>query len=741
MRPAIAEMRRFAAWMLVAALPIAMPAYVSAAALPGVVELSPQPLDGSQATPSLAVLGVNGGVLTNGSLAFEGGYDPADWSGVLKALALRADGTAAGAVWDAGALLTNPMVTPPAGRTILTAHRNDTGEVSGMAFEPWSDFDRSETHGLLWPPMENNANLVAARVDYLRGVRNHELDGSMHARGSLLGAIVHAQAVYVGPPAAHYSNVWPSQGNAGTVPEMAPDAQRYSQFLQAQASRAPMVYMAANDGMLHALRAPVPTCTAQDANGQCTAYNAGNAAGKEAWAFVPRAVYAYLGALTRGHDFSFQPTVDSTPVTRDVFFGQQGRHEWHTLLVGGLGLGGRGVYALDITSPSEASEAFPERTVLWEWDADAPAGISPAGTAYDPADLGYTFGQPAIARLANGRWAVLVPSGYFADCSKPDKPLHCEQLGGASPDGYSALFVLDAQTGAVITELKTPTFIDGVTSYGLSTPVLGDYDDDQIDDVAFAGDLAGNLWRFDLSAPDPAHWTVTLMYRPDEQGSQPITTMPRLFPDPATNRFMVVVGTGRYLGEGDKTTTITQSIYGIRDKRNSTDGSIVATRDRLQQQTLSETTVSDASGGGATVRDVSAHPVPAAAGGWRIDLDVHPGERVVVTPAALFNTNTVLVTTLIPDGEGSSGALMALDAATGGAKPLLTFGGASHAGARVEHPPLSTGTLPMMMRMGGGSVILPSLRLKGGKGDLSIPISLDGSLWRRRSWSLLTDGT
>ncbi|WP_158545056.1 pilus assembly protein [Dyella monticola] len=680
-------------------------------------------------------------MLTNGSLAFEGGYDPADWSGALKAFALRADGSTAGIVWDAGALLTDSVITPPAGRTILTAHRDATGAVSGIAFEPRADFDSSEMCGLRWPTSENNADLVSARVDYLRGVRSHELDGSMHARGSLLGAIVHAQAVYVGAPTAHYSNVWPSHGNAVTAPEMAVDAQRYSQFAQAQVSRSPMVYMAANDGMLHALRAPVPICTAQDPNGQCTAYDGGVAAGKEGWAFVPRAVYGYLGALTRAHDFLFQPTVDSTPVTRDVFFGERGWHEWHTLLVGGLGLGGRGVYALDITHPDEASEAFPERTVLWELDADAPVGISQAGTAYNPADIGYTFGQSAIARLANGRWAVLMPSGYFADCSKPDKPLHCKQIGGTSPDGYSALFVLDAQTGAVISELKTPTSIDGVTSYGLSTPVLGDYDNDQIDDVAFAGDLAGNLWRFDLSAPDPAHWNVTLMYRPTDQGTQPITTMPRLFPDPATGRFMVVFGTGRYLGEGDKTTTVMQSIYGIRDEFNSADGSAIATRDSLQQQTLSEATVSDASGAVTTVRDVSAHDVPATAGGWRIDLDIHAGERVVVTPGALFNTNTVLVTTLIPDGDESEGAFMALDATTGGAKSLLTFGGASHAGARVEHPPLSTGTLPMMMRVGGGSVMLPSLRLKGGTGDLRIPISLDGSLWRRRSWSLLTDGT
>jgi type IV pilus assembly protein PilY1 len=168
---------------------------------------------------------------------------------------------------------------------------------------------------------------------------------------------------------------------------------------------------------------------------------------------VPRAVYAQLGSLTSAVDFRFQPTVDATPVTRDVFFSQHGKHEWHTLLAGGVRLGGRGVYALDITEPT-ASEMFPARTVLWEFDADAPAGVSSAGISYDPADLGYTYGQPAMARLANGRWAVLIPGGYFPDCRQRAKPLHCKVAAAQAPADYSALFVLDAQTGEVISELK-----------------------------------------------------------------------------------------------------------------------------------------------------------------------------------------------------------------------------------------------------------------------------------------------
>jgi len=701
--------------------------------LPGTVELSPLPLDRSRAAPSLATLAVSSSVLTDGTLAFLGGYDLADWSGVLKAVTLNADGVTTTTVWDGGSLLTDPLVTSPAGRTILTASRREDGTLAGVAFEPAAPFDEDEKRWLMTPPAENQADTLETRIDYLRGIRSLELDGSLRRRGSLLGAIVHSQAAYVAHPTGNYVDAWPK---ASSAPEMSADAQRYAQFLEKHADRPPMLYVAANDGMLHAFHAPAPACKERDQQGLCTTYESTSDAGKERWAYVPRAAYANLGNLTRARDFHFQPTVDATPVTRDVFFSAQGRHEWHSLLVGGLGLGGRGVYALDITDPTSVSEKFPERTVLWEFDAAMPGGEAENGVTYNPADLGYTYGQPAIARLANGRWAVLVPNGYFADCSKPAKPARCEEAAG-TPPSYSALFVLDAQTGAMMAELKTPS-IGGITSYGLSTPVLGDYDNDQIDDVAFAGDLAGNLWRFDLTASNPSAWKVNLAYRPAQQGAQPITVMPRLFPDPITNRFMVVFGTGKYLGDADKSDITTQAIYGIRDRVDAQGDATTVLHDSLQQQVLSEQTVTDAaSGSSATLRKLTSNAVSAQASGWRIDLNLAAGERVVATPTALFNTNTVLISTLIPDGDMPSGAIMAIDAATGGARSIIGFGGGSYAGALVENPP-TVGSLPMVMPVGGGKLILPGIKLKGSGGALDLPLSLDGPLWRRRSWTLLT---
>jgi Tfp pilus tip-associated adhesin PilY1 len=455
-------------------------------------------------------------------------------------------------------------------------------------------------------------------------------------------------------------------------------------------------------------------------------------------------VYGNLGRLTSIDDFAFAPSVDAMPVMRDVFFGENGDHTWHSLLAGGVRLGGRGVYALDITDPSKATRIFPEHTFLWEFDADMAPALSAAGDEYHPADLGYTYAQPAIARLANGRWAVLVASGYFPDCGKADRPWHCTEAAGTAPRGYSALFVIDAQTGHVIRELETPTDMDGVTSYGLSTPVLGDYRNDNVDDVAFAGDLAGNLWRFDLASPNPAKWNVTLAYRPAAPGTQPITTMPRLFPDPATSRFIVVFGTGKYLGLEDITNdnVPVQAVMGIRDMRTRSGSPITVTHADLHVQTLSQTTVQDSAdpNDGAVLRGLSSNPIPSDAGGWRIDLNLKAGERVVVTPSALFNTNTVLVSTLVPKGLDSppEGALMAVDAATGGpGASLASVAGVSYAGAEVSQA-ISAGTLPIVTPVGGGKLLLPGVKLKGKTTTPEVPVSLESPLWRRRSWTALT---
>ncbi|MEO8998344.1 MAG: PilC/PilY family type IV pilus protein [Rhodanobacter sp.] len=706
--------------------------------------------------------GLNTSVLVQGALGFTAGYSSADWSGVFKAISANSDGTVSGDQWDAAALLTDPTKTDPTTRQILTSKEKADGSFDvGTPFKTFStDLDNltastgssylsARTLLSAFPSSVGSSDAGQARVDYLRGARG--LEGSVYrTRTNLLGAVINSQALFVGAPSSGYRNSWPTGSPEALA--MAADTScnpaaptlvtchSYEAFSNYYKTRTPIVYVGANDGMLHAFSAKQ---TLNSATPPQFVPEILGGAGKEMFAYVPRTIYPNLGNLTAKSGFKFAPTVDATPVARDVFLGGA----WHTILVGGLRLGGRGVYALDITDPTQVTEANAGTKVLWEFSADTPA-VSGTG---NPANLGYTYGQPNIGRLANGKWVVLVPGGYFPDCSKSTKPANCVTLAAAS-NGYSSLYVLDAQTGAMIRELKTLTTITGVTSGGLSSVVLGDYNNDQVDDVAFAGDLNGNLWRFDLTDPDPTKWQakVTLVYQPATQGAQPITAMPRLFPDPATNRFIVVFGTGKYLGATDNTSSSasTQSIYGIRDKLDSSGKPITAVHADLQSQTLYQAASSN---GINTVRGLTDNALTAAQNGWYIDLNLtsSPGERVVVTAGALFDTNRAIITTLIPGSQDPctatiAGALMVLNAATGGSGGGLSgppaptswgtgVTGVNVVGGLVNNPPTG-GSVPVAAVIGGGKLLIPGLQLQGG-GNLNI----DDAIWRRRSWRELTN--
>jgi len=685
---------------------------------------------------------VNTSVLAPGALGFSTGYDPKDWSGTFQAVSLSANGKASNVAWDAGDMLDK---SHPAARNVLTGARDRDGRVKGVAFKLAYQLDAEAR--LLFADVARRAGTTDQYfLDYLRGDRGKEAT-AFRKRNHLLGAIVGAQAVHVGYPSSGYRDSWPA--NSPEQQALARDASdcarrtpstcsSYEAFVKNRLNRKPAVYVGANDGMLHAFDASMT----KDGSGNASP---AASAGQELFAYVPRSVYANLGNLTLKDGFKFMPTVDGVPVTRDVYFSQSTTTPvatspgWRTILVGGLRLGGRGVYALDITDPASMDAG----KVLWEFSADTPRqngwsdgrAVNPGG---DPANLGYTYGQPNIGRLNNGSWVVLVPGGYFPDCGKA--PFAGCTTPAQVANTFSSLFVLDAQTGKLIREVKTSDARSGTNSHGLATPVLGDYNDDQVDDVAFAGDLDGNLWRYDFSSSDPAAWKVTLAFKPVTAGTQPITGMPRLFPDPATSKLIVVFGTGKYLGPQDGSDVTTQSVYGIRDI-----GSTV-TRSQLVAQTLREATADD---GKITARGLTDHAVPSNKHGWYFDLGPSAssiGERVIVTPTALFDSGRVVIQTLIPGSDpcsgGVGGALMVVNAATGGSGGGLsslsvsawTGSGTAAVGGRVDNPRTASGTMPVVSAVGGGSLLVTGLKLSGSDSVLSI----DDAIWRRRSWRRIT---
>jgi len=662
-------------------------------------------------------------VLGTSTVVYQAGYDTNDWSGTVQARRVGADGSIGTSVlWDGRALLD---ARAQAGDTRVILTSTGTGSGKAAAFRGSTVVDAINALDPNFGTAGGTPN-GSDRLAWLRGDQSKDGKG-FRQRNSVFGAVINAQALYVARPTGGYRDSWPASSPEA---DAATNGKSYEQFRFDHAKRAPTVYVAANDGMLHAFDA---TTSDTDA----TTVDVAPDPGRERWAYVPYSAWGRLAGWSSQNNFEFMPSVDGTPVSRDVFF-SAGTTGWHTILVGGLRLGGRGVYALDI-SDAGASESSPGAKVLWEFQHD---------------NLGYTYGRPNIGRLANGKWVVLVPGGYFpstmaVDCTK------AANSGNPVCNTHSSLFVLDAQSGALLKELKTP---GGTTSYGLSTPVLGDYENDQVDDVAFAGDLPGNVWRYDLADVSPDNWKVELFFKPKVAGDRPVTVMPRLFSDPTSGGFMVVFGTGKYLaGEDNKidTSTKVQAVYGIRDSGKSGQATVVdgGAATPLVAQTLTEVD---------SIRGLTTNPVPAASGagtpirGWYIELfisgagsgsQLNKGERVVVDATALFDTNRAIITTLIPQDNdpcdpAPQGAVLLVDAATGGAAQGVSFGaiagwptGYAQAGALVRNPPTG-GFLPAATTMGGGQIYLPGVSLKK---DGST-VGFGDTYWRRRSWRSLGSG-
>jgi type IV pilus assembly protein PilY1 len=277
-----------------------------------------------------------------------------------------------------------------------------------------------------------------------------------------------------------------------------------------------VLYVGGNDGMLHAFNAST---------------------GVELFAYVPSFVYDDLAEL-KHPAYSHKFFVDLTPTVRKINDGAK------RVLVGGLGKGGKGYFALDVTSPSAiTSEADLADKVMWEY---------PSGT---DDDLGFTYSHPVITQTNDSSvgWVAIFGNGYN------------------SVNGGAKLYILDADTGSVIRKIDTGT--SGCN--GLSSPTAIDVDYDGKADYVFVGDLQGNLWKFDLTDASSTNWDVAYddsgtpkpVFRAMSPGgtAQPITVKPSAMWACGDHGYLVTFGTGRWLGSFDLEAGRTETIYGIWD--------------------------------------------------------------------------------------------------------------------------------------------------------------------------------
>lgn len=491
----------------------------------------------------------------------------------------------------------------------------------------------------------------------------------------------------------------------------------YATFRTTNAARERRIYVGANDGMLHAF----------------------NDQGQEVYAFVPSAVIGNLNRLTErsynggGH----QSYVDNTPVVGDVYF----NGAWRTVLIGTLRGGGRGIFALDITNPSAP-------LLLWE-KSDADASYK---------DLGFTYAQPVITRLHTGGWGVVVSNGYN------------------SAQDNAVLFVMNVADGSLIKALPASDNI--AAPNGLSSPFVADVDGDLIADYAYAGDLHGNLWRFDLigtsltatAAADnfrvafggrPLYTTQASSLAPGTVNVvQPITASPSVVAHPSGTGHLVLFGTGKYLEASDAlaNTSKAMTLYGIWDRQ--TDGSAasstpVLTIANLQQQILgSDQRISYTSSAGSSVSStantisttsVSYDATTVANGkqGWYLNLPLN-GELVVNKPQ-LFS-GTLLISSLIPSTDactaGVTTYLYALDPYTGGNNNGLFNLGLDTVYGRIQLDGLLGGIVPFLYGNGSFSLegTLADVTMYGSDGrpqDGGLPGKSPPS--RRQTWRVITN--
>jgi type IV pilus assembly protein PilY1 len=542
------------------------------------------------------------------TLAFTASFDGATWAGFLKAFTLDDSGSKINFIeqWDAAKIL-NARTT---GRKIFSTNSSTR---KGIAFE-WSALSTTQQTAIglqsIQQYIAGDTSNEGTKATNFR-VRKQLVSPTNAVEKSVLGDIINSNPAY--------SSEKPDF--SGAFSGLPGYADFFKQFdaRQGGTKRKRAVFVGANDGMLHAF----------------VGDSAANGGGEELFGYVPSMIYNNLPLLSQqaftvsGNHKYF---VDGSPFVSDANVGTAATPNWKTILLGGLGAGGAGFFALDVTRPEP--EKFSVDNVLWELTA---ADTNRDFGGVTKSDLGASTTQPRIARTKNNgeSWFAIFGNGYNSTTT----PTHGQAVLFAARLGKTGA----GWTSSDLYRIVLSTDIDN----GLSTPTLVDYDRDGFVDFIYAGDLQGNLWRIDARNADPAAWTSKKLFDAKTTATparaQPITTAPQVTRHP-NGGLIIMFGTGKYLETSDVSTTPTplvQSLYGILDA-DPTSTTAVAT------QTL----------GSLVNVPVTKNTLPTTGNscqldkGWYVDLNSSTplvGERSVFDAALV--AGTLFMPTLVPSPD------------------------------------------------------------------------------------------
>ncbi|VWX59508.1 Pilus assembly protein PilY [Burkholderiales bacterium 8X] len=497
-----------------------------------------------------------------GSYIYQAQFDPTSWSGDLISYPVSVGannvvtvGTAATKQWSAAAQLDAMLVSS---RNIVVGNVTRTnGAASNFT---WATIEGGGNGTLknqlrrASPTASADADSVGeARLNFIRGDRS--LEGStFRKRNSRLGDIVNSGVALGGAPNAQITD-------AG-----------YNNFYNTNKDRTRALYVGANDGMLHAFNADT---------------------GSELFAYIPSWMGPRLSMLASPtyNSSLHQSYVDATPAVAEAYVGSA----WKTVLVGGTGAGGQGVFALDVTDPT----AFNKDKVMWEFtDADDP-------------DMGNVIGRPQILKFrTSGPTAPVATYKYFAVVASGVNNTAAD--GRASTSGNPAIFLLDLSKAGntpwspnnnyfkislPVNATTATAFAPGVAEFSATGGPVGEVA------AIYAGDLHGNVWKMDFTKVASTSWNmsslsafksgstpVPFFIAKDSTGVvQPITMAPTLVFGPDDSK-IVSFGTGKYLETSDNVvaaTTQRQSLYTLYDNQSPTldtstaGSSVISGRGRL----------------------------------------------------------------------------------------------------------------------------------------------------------------
>ncbi len=696
-----------------------------------------------QTLNSIGVNAVKGAVVQTSTQIYLGQYHPANWWGQLFAYPLGANSSnrlAASSTpnWDAACELNgSPCLSPPtpAASYLSSGAQTPTSRAmltwngsQGVAFA-YGSLSSAQQTVLNNDPVLSGTSLTGADVvNFLRGDRSKEQSqgGPFRTRTSVLGDIVGSSPVWVGPPSLSYPTSWGDALYTSLTPAENATGNSYGSFVSTNQPRQHVVYAGSNDGFVHGFAAGNYTSTG--------AFNTATNNGKELIAYMPSTVLSQIASNPTGtpinSNFNFTAPgythryfVDATPGTGDLYY----NGAWHTWLVGGLGGGGQGVYALDITNPAGFNPSNASTLVVKELNL---SNLTCANNANCKNDLGYSYGTPIVRRMHNGDWAVIFGNGYNSSTGTAAIFIATVKNGasGTNPSGQTgAIYELDTGAGPS----SDPT--GQHRANGINYVTSADLDGDHVIDYLYAGDLFGNLWRFDVSGCNPPGVTTTgctasggwavstfggtaakalFSARNASSTAQPITTQVQVLSVPSRvgqPRIEVMFGTGKNIETADQlpnnSPTGVQSIYGVWDwgmtgwnaqsqaQYASLSGTQSMDRSVMQQQTVQgayDPTGQAFAGTGTGYRTLTTNPVcwknsstcPSNNNqlGFYLDLP-GSGESIIYNPTFAFGTFIVNSTIPSPNSQGLScyapappgGWTMAINPLNGGALPNSFF--------------------------------------------------------------------